>query len=278
MSRLLIMLAAFLCSSLFSVAQLGRIVLSPPIHIVDMDDSKRVYSYELSNQGESPVSVGVEVSNWTKDETNSMVLIPPEEGSLDQWIIASPLEFTVPPKSSQTVRFSIRPAVELSEGEHRAAFVFRQKDIKTSEVSSSSEDLVIRNLFEIKSAVYATVGRVVRSGTILDYRLSAGSLEIFLKSDGNAHVRPSGRFQIWRTSDFPGEGEAIQIDPKSKTLPPGLLYFERLRNKSILQGQSQWVPHSLKNQKIGPGDYTVFIYGKLGEQVVQTVQTLTVHP
>ncbi|MEO0510533.1 MAG: hypothetical protein AAF065_11815 [Verrucomicrobiota bacterium] len=241
-----------------------------------MEKKNRVYSYEFSNYGDKPVGVQVEISNWTKDENNKMVLIPSEPDSFDQWIIATPVDFTVPPNGRQVVRFTVRPAVELSEGEHHAAFVFKERLLQDTITEKREDDLVIRNLFEIKSAVYAEVGEVTRSGNFTEFALSENGFLTNIQSLGNGHVRPSGRFQIWESGRFPGKESALRIDPESTEKPDGLVYLSRLRKGSVLGGQTKWLRHSLSNLELEKGAYQVFLYGYLGDRSFEEVVALSV--
>ncbi len=279
MFRIFCSLLLFLSTTCISFSNTGKILLNPPVHIIDLDKGKRVYNYELSNLGDADVAIEVELSNWTKDNTNNMLLVPPTAGSLDQWIIASPLTFTVPAEGSQVVRFSIRPAVTLAEGEHRAVFIFRQKDLGAKKNNTDSRSLVVRNLFEIKSAVYATAGEVIRSGEILKCELTTNSLRTRIQSSGNGHVRPSGRFQVWESSAFPGKAEALQIDLKaSDENPLGMLYEGRLRGASVLNGQTQWVNHRLNSLNLDTGSYIVLIHGRLGTSPLEIIEPFTLAP
>ena len=258
------------CAQCFG--QLGKVVLTPPLHIIDLDKGRNTYHYELTNQGDTSFDVSVSILNWSKDEENNMVLIPSEKDSLDQWIIASPLEFTVPAKKSQVVRFAIRPAVELPEGEHRAAFVFRQKKSKNPSQQNGEGGIVIQNLFELKSAIYASVGDVVRTGSVIEYQLEPKALRTRIASEGNAHVRPAGNFQIWKEGMFPGKDEAKKLMLDKDSNYEGLLYKDRLRNKSVQEGQTHWIEHSFKDFELDTGRFLVFVHGRCGDKDFEAVE------
>lgn len=241
----------------------GQIGISPQNFILDLDQGARTQSYRLHNLGTRPVSVRVELMPFTLDESNTMVALPPEPNSLDQWLVINPLALEIPPGESRAVRFSIRPAVPLPPGEHRVAVVFQEVPQATS-ADPARQGIAMSTLFRIQSAVYATVGPIARQGSLGDVRLGPDGLATEIESLGNGHVRLDGRLQIWRSDAFPGIGSlpALRV---GDAYPVGLVFDGPLNPMPVLPGHRRWISHHAGDAHLPPGRYTVALHGKLGD-------------
>jgi hypothetical protein len=242
----------------------GQVGISPPIQIVTADGPLQTHSYRLHNMGSEAVQVQVSVVNWTADEDGKTIELPPEGLSLDQWIVINPVNLLLPAGESRAVRFSIRPAVELPVGEHRAAVIFQQVTAPGETREQEAPGLVFRTRFRLSSAVYATVGEVTRSGRVLDLTLSPTRLDVLVESLGNGHVRLDGQWQLWETGAFDAAGES---QPRPQPLRSGALGAA-----SVQPGLKRRVAHSLE-APLAPGRYTVELLGTLGDQPVKLIRS-----
>ena len=166
-------------------AQIG---ISPQKYDVVLGGATQTQTFRLFNFSDAPKEMAVTVNNWRMNEGNRAEVIPPTEHSLDQWIIINPLRFVIPPGESQAVRFAIRPAVQLADGEHRAMVYF------TEQLPSDDDPntVTMRSRLRIGAAVYAQVGEVVRQGTINGIEARTDSLTFSITNTGSANTRLNG--------------------------------------------------------------------------------------
>ncbi len=237
---------------------LSQIGISPSMYQISLDEPARTHAYRLHNLGGRDTRVRVRVAQWTTDENNEVVFLPPDQHSLDQWIVINPLELDLPVNDSRVVRFSLRPAVPLPPGEHRAMVIF-EEDPPPAKASGESGTIALAARFRINSAVYATAGDIVRQGRITALTLHANQLVASIDSTGNAHVRPLAQARI-RGLD------RADID----------FSFE-LARKPVLQGTHRPVATPFPDGRILPaGRYQVDITGELGDDALELSRTLTV--
>ncbi|MDH5638783.1 MAG: molecular chaperone, partial [Nitrospinota bacterium] len=86
-----------------------QIGAAPPNVTVEIGGKPVSGSIQLFNLSKTPVKLHTTVSNWELDEANNIRTIPPTPQSMDLWTIVSPVDFTIAPGKTQTIRFSIRP-------------------------------------------------------------------------------------------------------------------------------------------------------------------------
>jgi hypothetical protein len=209
----LIVLAVIIGLSVIAAARAAappaQIAVSPSKFEMAIGPRPSTESITLMNLSEQDVEIDVAVANWTLDEANQIELVPPDEQSLDQWMVINPLHFTIPGHGSQTVRFSVRPRVAPEPGEHRAMIYFNQ-------VLPEQSEHVVRVRFSVGVAVYGLVGQVVRRGTLheVDVVDSTNPLvaRLDVSSEGSAHVRMAGQYAIYPADVYPGV-EATTWDP-----------------------------------------------------------------
>ena len=90
----------------------AQIAISPIIQEIRLDQPAKVMSFRLTNFDDRPKQVVVSVANWTINEAGEIRTLPSDETSLDRWVIVSPLQFALAPKSAQTIRVSVRSFLE----------------------------------------------------------------------------------------------------------------------------------------------------------------------
>ncbi|RUR31952.1 hypothetical protein ELY33_06990 [Vreelandella andesensis] len=264
----------------------GQVGISPQNFIVDLDNPGKVHAYRLMNMGQSPIRIEVDLMSFELDEDNQVVPIVPTETSLENWIIVNPLELTIPPGDSQVVRFSIRPAIALPEGEHRTAMIFQQLPTTEEELpiaSSSDASMVFKSLFRLQTAIYATVGHVERTGHYHDVRLSGNSLWIQVENTGNGHVRLSGDWALWPASQYSAtQGnqwldwlELTNSDRQANPLTPPPARHGQLSANPVMPNAKRWLRIPI-GESLQPGRYHLELKGQLSDSPIQISTQLQV--
>ena len=260
-----------------AAAQTATIGISPLRIEMALGERPAAEAIQIMNLGAAPIELAVSVSNWILDETNQVRVIEPTEQSLDQWIVISPLRFTVPPGKQQTVRFTVRPKVRPEPGEHRAMIFF--DEVPEVEAQPGQTRVVGR----IGVAVYAHVGDVTRRAVLdcIDV-VSAGSTVAALfdiSSTGTANARMAGRYVIWPADRFKGlAASPPDFVPDGKGPPPeGAAEAAALPSTPVLPGFRRRIVMRL-SQKLAPGAWVLEIDGRLGEDPLRLAFPFEVVP
>ena len=232
-------------------------------------------SIRLFNMSEKPIVVSTTVNNWDLDKKNQVRNIPPTPQSLDQWIIINPINFTIPPGESQTVRLSVRPRAKPEPGEHRGIIYFDQK------LPKDDGNKTIRVKFRLGVILYGLAEKIVRQGVLhgikmelADERASA----IFdIGSVGNSNIRMEGQYTLWRKADFPKSGEAPMYNllGVEKNVPSSVLLAAKLPNTPVLAGERRFIRAEASLPKEA-GYYILFVRGKLGDKPFRKIFPITV--
>ncbi len=243
-------------------AQVG---LSPPKLDITIDPSGRpsTHSIRIVNFGDQAVEVQVVVYNWDMDEDNQVRILPPDEQSLDQWMVLNPLRFTVPADGSQAVRFSVRPKVRPEPGEHRAMIFFEQ-------VPPEDKAPEIRFVFRLGAAVYGQVGELRRIGELHAVEAGGHAASFDVESVGTANVRFAGQYAVWPAAAFPGAEATSAIDGLDQpdaVVPEPIVEAGPLPPTAVLPGTRRKVPLQL-HEALEAGDYVLDLNGTLGETEV----------
>jgi P pilus assembly chaperone PapD len=256
----------------------AQVAVSPSRVELQIGASPTTESLTLFNFGDEPVQIAVSVAHWDLDEQNAVRIIEPHEQSLDQWIVVNPLRFTVAAKSSQTVRYSIRPRVQPEPGEHRAMIYFDQ-------VLPRDPSEKLRVKFRMGVAIYAHAGEISREGKLNAIQVLGGtnpvSARFDISSKGTAHVRLLGQYAVWPAGRYPGhEGTSLflELGNPGASLPEGPLIAGNLPAKPVL-------PDTRRNvllhtpTKLPPGSYVLDLNGEIGSDSIDLGIPFTVpHP
>ncbi|MDX1388368.1 MAG: hypothetical protein R3344_04215, partial [Acidobacteriota bacterium] len=187
----------------------AQIAVSPSRFEVEIGSKPTTESVDVVNLGDQAVTIKVTVATWDLDERNQVRILEPDEQSLDQWMVVNPLQFTIPAGRTQTVRFSIRPKIRPLPGEHRAMLYFEQ--VLPEETAAR-----IRLKFKVGVAVYAFAGDVTREGTLHGIDVVHGQnpahFRFDVSSDGTAHVRLHGEYEVYRADDYTQTATATDGD------------------------------------------------------------------
>jgi hypothetical protein len=261
-----------------SVEPPAQVAVSPSRIELQIGSTPATEALTLFNYSEEPIQIGVSVAHWDLDERNNVRIIEPNEQSLDQWLVVNPLRFSVPAKSSQIVRFSIRPRVRPEPGEHRAMIYFDQ-------ILPEGSPGKLRVKFRVGVAIYAHAGEIVRSGRLNSVRVVSGTNPVTAKfdisSEGLSHVRLAGQFAVWPASRYPGYENTSSIDELGRpeaTLPPAVLLAGRLPARPVLPGTRREVLlHT--SAKLPPGSYVLDLNGEMpGESIDLGIPFSVPHP
>lgn len=256
------------------------LVISPPLLEFEVGEKNRTQSLKISNFGSKPAKVKISVFNWRLDEKNSVELIPPTEQSLDQWMFINPIEFTLPAKGQQTVRFGIQPRVQPEPGEHRAIIYF---DSVGEESAVASQGIAVKGRLGI--AAYGYVGEPDRIGVLNGVTVDTqGRPRVLfdISSQGNANVRMRGQYAIWPAQQFPGAQQTKAIPNldnlnAAQDLPKPILSAGSLISLPILPGTRRQVPLQLP-EKLPPGNYVLDLNGELGKTTIDQSLPFVVTP
>jgi hypothetical protein len=236
----------------------AQIAISPIIQETRLDQPAKVMTFRLTNFDNRTRQVAVSVANWTTNENGDIRVLPSDENSLDRWVIVSPLQFTLAPKSAQTIRVAIRPAVQLAPGEHRAMVYFDEML-----APRTAEQKGMRGRFRIGAAIYAYQGEPQRLGHILGLKADASGLSGQMTSEGTSHARLEGYYAIWRADAFPGLAASpfapLTTAPPKNAWPAGVADASELTHVPVLPGTRR--PLRAAFTKLPPGSYVLEFRG-----------------
>ena len=268
--RWLLLTSVFALSAVSSSAQQPgempiSIGVSPPRFELEIDDGPMHRAMRVYNFGSDPAEIRVSVHNWTLDPNNQVELLPPDEQSLDQWLVINPIAFTVPPGEFQTVRFAVRPKVEPAPGEHRAILYFTQLP-KAQPASIDGMQVIGR----LGAAVYGYVGDVERTATLhsvlVDVDGNTPVARFDVASAGSAHVRLQAQYTVWPADSYPGAANTVGADATQRAdipLPEGAVANGWLPRLPVLPGQRRVLGVPVP-ERLEPGRYVLDIDGEVG--------------
>jgi len=250
-------------------AQVG---ISPAYYDLSQEDASKTQTFRLFNYTDDAKQVRVSLAPWDADAQNQPRLLPTGPTTLDQWVVVNPIEFEVKPRSSQAVRFTVRPAVELAPGEHRVMLVF-------DEVVPPADSAKMRTRFQFRSALYVQVGKPTRDGTLESVQADASGARFTIRNAGTANVRFNGQYALWKAESYPGTA-ATEIVPGIGTTPPtlasGQLALDALPANPVLPGDTRSLAIGFGATKLKPGRYVLDLNGKLGDAALDRAVEFTV--
>ncbi|AFY49871.1 P pilus assembly protein, chaperone PapD [Nostoc sp. PCC 7524] len=244
-------------------AEALNIGVTPPKFHVDISSNKtRSQAIKVMNFDSKPVEFRVYVQSWNMNEQNKIQVLPPEEQSLEQWIVFTPSRFTIPPGGVQTIRFAVRPRVQPQSGEHRAV-------IFIEEVPRNNTAQGIRLVGKLGVAVYGYVGDIQRVGVLnavnVNTKPNALNAVFDISSQGNGYVNMQGQYTIWPADKYPGTEATKPIGnlgkPETK-IPEPLVDAGLLPSTPVLPNSRRNVLLPIKKD-LPPGKYVLDIKGDL---------------
>ncbi len=248
----------------------GQIAISPSMVELTLEEKPVNGSIRMQNLKKEPVSVKVEVYNWTLDEQNHVKLIPGEAQSLDRWLLISPVAFSLEPGGSQVIRYSIRPSVKPDPGEHRAMIYLTEE----SNDKEKKESGGVQVHFRYGMAVYGYSGSKRETSELesLTFDKPTSTIKVVLRNTGNVHTRLTGDYAVWKAGSFPGfkTMKEYMDKPEGKAMPAGLITSGSMHSTPILPGHRRTITEKLVIPA-SKESYVVTIYGKIGGRPVEKV-------
>ncbi len=237
-----------------------------PSRIEMTPEKKATESITVLNLGSSPMQVEVYIQNWDFDVNNNYRALPPNEQSLDQWLIINPVRLTIPAKSQQTVRLAVRPRVKPDDGEHRAMVFFRQ-------LNDQGKGLNYK--FNVGVPIYAYFGEVKRESELLGMDFDPIKLQFVfdIANKGNAYVRPEGVFIAMKATDAGSDADILKkLDLEKMTVDGlGALASGKLAAKPVFAGTRRQVLSAVPIKEILNESYVVAIKATIGQQTFAEV-------
>ncbi len=240
-----------------------NIGVSPPGIQLEINRKTRTQTIRVLNLSSKPVELKAYVRSWKMSENNQLEVIPSSQESLDQWIVFTPAQFTIPARKSQTIRFAIRPKVEPKPGEHRA--ILYLEEIPSAEQKTNA----VRTIGKLGIVIYGYVGEIKRVGVLnsvtVDPKPNALTAVFDVSSKGSGHVRLKGQYAIWPAAKYPGAKATQAIDNLEK---PGKKIPENILDTGILP-KLPVLPDTRRRlvlpitKKLPPGNYVLDINGEL---------------
>lgn len=251
----------------------GEFGVSPMLFEIELSDRPQTKALQVFNFSNEEMEFKVSVATWDLDEKCRVRILEPTEQSLDQWILINPLQLKVAPKGKATVRFSIRPRVQPTPGEHRAMIYLTEMG------SHDYGNIQVQGQFGV--AVYGYVGAVRRKGQLhgvtVDTQTNPVTAQLDISSLGTAHIRLKSQFAIWSAATFPGIDKTATIPGLGKAdtvYPEGVLEVGELPTTPILPGTRRTL--TLKTgRELPPGDYVLDINGELNGETLDLAVPFT---
>ena len=255
----------------------AMVAISPSRVELKLGNNNRVDgNLRLVNLSDQDMVIHAEINNFDLDTNNQIRLIEPTEFSLDQWLIVSPLKFTIPAKKSQTIRLSARAPFKPSPGEYKALIGFEQQLPE----GGSNEQTSIRVNFRLNAGIYVLSDPVQRKGEIQSIKAVQNeqgeeAIAITVKSTGNANVRLNGQMSVWSQGAFPGKNnvELYILSGDFINTPDNISHLSILPTSPVFAGTTRTLLTSVP-PKTDSKPRVVFIKGRLGDTDFEKMITL----
>jgi P pilus assembly chaperone PapD len=235
---IIFLLLVFTGRNLYAEEPPGQVAVSPAMFELNIGSKPVNESIRLKNLKKKPVTLKVEVYNWTLDEQNKLKILPPDPQSLDQWMVINPVSFTIEPGNEQVIRFSIRPRAMPNPGEHRAVIYFTEQIPPTKAGG-------VEILFKLGVGVYGYADKVQQAAVLNSLTLdkATGTLKADIQNNGNIHTRIKGEYAIWKKGAFPGfksMGNYFNW-PRDKKKPEWFIASGSMNNTPVLAGNRRTI-------------------------------------
>ena len=245
----------------------GQIAVSPSVLEVKIGSKPVNESIRLRNLKNIPVTIKVDVYNWTLDEHDKVKILPPAAKSIDQWMVINPVKFTIEPGKEQVIRFSIRPQSTPIPGEYRAMISFTQQ-------SAGLNAGGVEVLFNLGVGVYGYADPLKHAAILnsLTFDRSTGALKVDVQNNGNVHTRLKGDYAIWKKGTFPGFKEMSNYLnlPKGQKHPEGFIASGIMNNAPVLAGSKRTITTLIPLPK-GNEEYIVAVEGDIDDKRIEKI-------
>ena len=253
---LLIMFGIVLLQSAVVKIPPAQVAVSPALLELAYDPHSKTEAITFFNYSDRTIHATISLSNWTLDGNGKTKITPPTPQSLDQWILITPLNFTVKPKDRQTIRFAIRARAKPAAGEHRAMIWIDEV------LPSNAKNDGMRAKFRFGIPVYLAVQPAKADGRLQGMQVKAhpGSLNILFVcvNKGNLHDRMDGTISLWKAGTPLSQKERDEIllqNKKSKYL----VLDTRIPGEPVFPKQKRTISTRLNVPK--KGRYLLYVKG-----------------
>jgi P pilus assembly chaperone PapD len=155
----------------------------------------------LKNDDSKPVRVRARVDDYylSRDGTPQFRPADPADPySAAAWVRVNPVEQTIAPDMTATVRFTTTVPAGTRDGGYRCAVMF-EFDHPTADPAARARDVVFRG--RVATLLYATVGKPIPAVELTDLQIRSTAdrppdVVATLKSTGRAYVRTKGSLTI----------------------------------------------------------------------------------
>lgn len=211
-----IFFAFILTFAFFQGAKGAGVTLSPPKFEFEIEPGNAVVGeVKIVNDEDVPLSLSTNIQDFIAGgETGTPQFIDPEENdesiSLGKWIQVLEPEFTIEPRSKIAVQFTITVPENAEPGGHYGTIFFAPPggEGQLSVVQQIGALVLVRVKGEVKEAghleTYGTYA-LPQGGVYTDavaqnfYETTPTDFIIRYRNDGNVHVKPSGKIEIFNT-------------------------------------------------------------------------------
>jgi hypothetical protein len=259
---------------------MAEVGISPPYLDLPMSAAQKTQSFRFFNINGKPTNVKVSVLPWTLTAEGKVEFLASSAESIDQWVVVNPSRFSTEAGKSQVVRFSVRPATELSTGEHRFMMIFEQEDQSSEETADAESEGMMQALFRLESAVYVQVGDSTRSAELSLLDSIPSQLRLGLKASGSANTRVIGQAAIYPAAQFPGAEKTKELPGVQNpdfVKPEPMLWTQIMPSAPVLPGSARELP-LLIAPKLMPGRYVLDLNGTIGDAVLDRAFEFEIMP
>lgn len=244
----------------------GQIAVFPSMFELEIGSRPVSESIRLKNLKKRPVTIKLDVFNWTLDKQNNLQIIPPDPQSLDQWMLINPLSFTIAPGQEQLIRFAIRPPVKPEPGEHRAIVYF------TEQPSEEAEKTAVQVLFKLGVGIYGYTAPLNKQAQLASLTLNRAQKQLAatIANTGNVHTRIKGNYAIWKAGSFPGFKAMNEYlsKPTENEKPEGLITTGSMTNTPVLPGMTRTITTELSELA---ANTIIAVSGSMGETRIEKI-------
>lgn len=188
----------------------------PAFVFVKLDKRNPSGRFVLSNTGSTAQTFRARATHFLLTEDGSIMPVKPDEYSLAEWIKFNPKEFTLPPKSSRVIRFTVvQNGRNLRPHEYWGAIQFTPLTgaTYTSKPDKSGRTVSVKVITDVLIPIYGEMHETVYGGRISDITAGQSKKELtmaaMIANTGGGGLRLSGDWKIYDA----GTGDLVKTIP-----------------------------------------------------------------
>ncbi len=219
----------------------GSLSISPAFLEISLDRGRPSGQFVISNTGDNTVRYRIQASHFTFGADGSFQVIPPDENSLSEWIKFNPRELSLPPKSSQRVRFVIIPRGQLRDQLYWGAMELEslQPNISRGE-DQHGRSMTLAVIPAIVVPIFASHGDLKYDFEIKDLKVhkteQALTFETMVHNTGTGQLMTEGYYDL---VDAAGDEVASGKFLHTYIMPNTRVQVENLINHELPSGEYQ---------------------------------------